>query len=85
VDRSSRSLLGASDEGAWRAPSTRPPAERFREDIDTPILPRYHALMKEARERLRKNLGPEDYDGSFSEGRGLSLETAVESALSSVQ
>jgi len=57
-------------------------SERSREDLDTPILPRYHAAMAEARERLRKTLGPEGFDAALSEGRGLAFEAAVEIALS---
>jgi serine/threonine-protein kinase PknK len=59
-------------------------AARSREEIDTPILPRYDAAMKEARDRLLGKLGPEGYDAAFSEGRGLAFETAVELALSAV-
>ena len=56
-------------------------SERSREELDTPILPRDHAAMKEARERLQKKLGTEGYHGAIVEGRSFSLDAAVERAL----
>jgi non-specific serine/threonine protein kinase len=71
--------LGEGDE--QKAASLLGASERSRKEIDTPILPRYEAAMTETRERLRKKLGAEGYDAALSKGRGLSLEAAVEIAL----
>jgi non-specific serine/threonine protein kinase len=73
-------VLGPGDEA--KAVRLLGASERSREEMDAPILPRDHTAMREARERLRKKLGAEGYDGAVSEGRGLSLEAAVEIALS---
>jgi non-specific serine/threonine protein kinase len=56
-------------------------SERSREELDTPLLPRDHAAMKEGQARLQSKLGPEGYEDALAEGRRLSFEEAVKAAL----